>query len=130
MFLQDIFERTRVEKRGENACYIDKDGTEHPLSGDEVVSMNLWGFDPSVFDHLSNEFDTFLKEQGDQPKSELFIPSVVDDLVEAGTVKVKVLPTHDTWFGVTYRQDREIAERCIAELIASGTYPSRLWETL
>jgi len=127
MFLRDIVERTRVEKRAEAACYFDAEGVEHPLTGDEVVSMNLWAFHPSIFDHLSKQFGDFLRNHGKEFKSELFIPSVVGDLVQSGQVKARVLPTHDNWFGMTYRQDREIAERCIAALIEDGTYPQRLW---
>ncbi len=126
-YLSDIFERTGVEKYGNGARYFDEDGTEHLLRGDEVVSMNLWGFHQSVFGHISAKFKDFLKEHGNDPKAELFIPTVIDDLVESGKVKVKVLPTHDTWFGVTYRPDREIAERCIRKLIAEGMYPEKLW---
>ena len=126
--LSDIFERTGVEKHENGARYFDEDGTEHLLTGDEIVSMNLWGFHQSAFGHISAKFKDFLKEHGNDPKAELFIPTVIDDLVESGEVKVKVLPTHDTWFGVTYRQDREIAERCIRKLIAEGTYPEKLWE--
>lgn len=128
MFLRDIVERTRVEKRGDAACYFDDDGTEHALSGDEVVSMNLWGFASSIFTHLSRQFRDFLKEHGNEKKAEFFIPTAVGDLVETGRVKVKVLPTHDRWFGITYREDREIAERSLAALVAEGRYPSRLWE--
>jgi len=126
-YLSDIFERKGVEKHGNGARYFDKDGTEHLLTGDEVVSMNLWGFHQSVFEHTSAKFKDFLKEHGNDPKAELFIPTVIDDLVESGKVKVKVLPTHDTWFGVTYKEDREIAERCIRKLIADGLYPEKLW---
>jgi len=89
--------------------------------------MNLWGFHQSVFGHISAKFKDFLKEHGNDPKAELFIPTVIDDLVESGKVKVKVLPTHETWFGVTYRPDREIAERSIRKLIAEGMYPEKLW---
>jgi len=128
MFLRDIVERTRVEKRGDAACYFDDDGTEHALSGDEVVSMNLWGFASSIFTHLSRQFRDFLKEHGNEKKPEFFIPTAVGSLVETGRVKVKVLPTHDRWFGITYREDREIAERSLAALVAEGRYPSRLWE--
>lgn len=128
LFLRDIVERTKVQKRGNGACYFDEDGTEHALTGDEVVSMNLWGFHPSFFEHLKAGFGRFLREQGTEPKSEYFITIPVSDLVESGQVKVKVLPTHDNWFGVTYRQDKEIAQRCILMLIESGTYPNKLWE--
>lgn len=128
LFLRDIVERTKVQKRGNGACYFDEDGTEHALTGDEVVSMNLWGFHPSFFEHLKAGFGRFLREQGTEPKSEYFITIPVSDLVGSGQVKVKVLPTHDNWFGVTYRQDKEIAQRCILTLIEAGTYPNKLWE--
>ena len=128
MFLLDVVERTRVERCGDAAIYFDNDGTEHMLSGDEVVSMNLWGFHPSIFTYLSRQFKDFLEEHGNELKSELFIPTVVGDMVESGRVNVKVLSTHDNWFGVTYREDKEIAERSIAGLVEKGTYPERLWE--
>jgi dTDP-glucose pyrophosphorylase len=126
--LSDIFERLGVEKYGNGARYFDEDSTEHSLTGDEVVSMNLWGFHQSVFGHISAKFKDFLKEHGNDPKAELYIPVVIDQLVKSGKVKVKVLPTHDTWFGVTYRQDRDIAEQCIRKLIDKGLYPEKLWE--
>jgi hypothetical protein len=88
----------------------------------------MWAFHPSIFTHLSRQFKDFLEKHGNEPKSEFFIPTVVGDLVKSGEVNVKVIPTHDNWFGVTYRQDREIAERCITGLIKKGTYPDRLWE--
>jgi len=128
LFLRDIAERTRVEKRGPTACYFDDDGTEHMLSGDEVVSMNLWGFAPSIFTRLSRQFSDFLMEHGNEKKAEFFISTAVGDLIRAGRVRVKVLPTDDNWFGVTYREDKEIAERSIAALVAEGRYPEELWE--
>jgi dTDP-glucose pyrophosphorylase len=126
--LSDIFERLGVEKCGNGARYFGEDGTEHLLTGDEVVSMNLWGFHQSVFGHIAAKFKDFLKEHGNDPEAELYIPVVIDDLIKSGKVKVKVLPTHDTWFGITYRQDREIAERCIRKLIDNGLYPEKLWD--
>jgi len=123
-----VVERTQVEKCGDAARYIDDNGSEHVLTGDEVVSMNLWGFAPSIFTHLSRQFRHFLEEHGNKLKSELFIPTAVGSLVETGRVKVKVLPTHDNWFGLTYREDRGIAERSIAALVAEGRYPQKLWE--
>ncbi|MBN2272560.1 MAG: hypothetical protein JXN61_18245 [Sedimentisphaerales bacterium] len=128
LLLRDIVERTRVEKHGRAARYFDDDGTVHALSGEEVVSMNLWGFHPSIFTHLSRQFRDFLKRHGNEKKPEFFIPTAVGDLVKTGNVKVKVLPTHDNWFGITYKKDRDIAERSIARLIADGIYPKKLWE--
>ncbi len=128
LFLQDVVERKKVEKRGLAACYFDEDGAEHALAGDEVVSMNLWGFHPAFFEHLGAGFKDFLRERGTEARSEYFITIPVSSLVASGQVRIKVLPTHDNWFGVTYRQDKEIAQRCIRRLIEGGTYPNRLWE--
>lgn len=128
MFLKRIVERKEVEKTTDGARCFDGDGTEHSLKGDEIVSMNLWGFQPSIFDHLQSRFGQFLRNQGNQGDSELLIPSVVDDLIRSGEATVKVLRTDDLWFGVTYRQDSSIAIRCIRRLIDEGIYPEKLWE--
>jgi hypothetical protein len=127
MFLRKIVERKKVEKRAGGARYLDGDGTEHTLTGDEIVSMNLWGFQPSVFDHFQSSFDRFLRGHGNRNSSELLIPSVTDDLIRSGKATVKVLHTNDTWFGVTYRQDNAIAVKCVRKLIDRGVYPERLW---
>lgn len=127
MFLKQIVERKKVEKHSDGARYLDGDGTPHLLTGDEVVSMNLWGFQPSVFEHFQLSFDKFLIEQGNQNNSELLIPSVTDYLIKTGKATVKVLHTNDSWFGVTYRQDNAIAAECVHKLINQGVYPGRLW---
>lgn len=128
LLLQNVTERTSVEKIGEGARYNDENGVAHQLTGDEFVSMNLWGFHPSFFDHLKTGFSAFLNEKGRELKSEYFITIPVSGLVEGKLAKVKVLPTHDTWFGVTYKEDKPIAQRCIRKLIDAGTYPNKLWE--
>jgi len=128
LFLQDVVERSGIEKHENAVRFFDDDGTERLLTGEEIVSMNLWGFHPSIFTHLSAQFKHFLEENLNDPKAELFIPSVVHRLVKSSLVKVKVLPAHDKWFGVTYREDRRIAQRCIAKLIQDQTYPEKLWE--
>jgi len=127
MFLRQIVERKRIDKCADGARYTDADGAEHVLSGDEIVSMNLWGFQPSVFDHFQSSFDRFLREQGHRDSSELLIPSVTDDLIRSGKATVKVLRTNDSWFGVTYRQDNAVAVECIRKLIDRGVYPEKLW---
>jgi len=128
MYLRRIVERKKVEKTAAGARCFDEDGTEHLLSGDEIVSMNLWGFQPSIFRHLESHLRRFLKEQGSEKNSELYIPTVVDDLIEKGKATVRVLRTNDVWFGVTYRRDAAIAAGCIRRLIDQGLYPENLWE--
>jgi len=127
MYLRKIVERKRIEKKNDGARYLDGNDTPHLLTGDEIVSMNLWGFQPSVFDHFQSSFDKFLRKYGHESRSELLIPSVIDDLIRSGIANVKVLRTNDTWFGVTYRQDKAIATECIRRLTDIGIYPQRLW---
>ncbi|MBN1124448.1 MAG: hypothetical protein JXA82_05525 [Sedimentisphaerales bacterium] len=128
-YIQEIVERTTVEKDGHSARYIDETGMTHALTGDEIVSMNLWGFYPSFFQHLSQGFEQFLGHRGHDPRAEMYITLIVDNLIKNHKATVKVLPTHDTWFGVTYKRDMPIARRCIAELIDAGIYPKNLWKT-
>jgi UTP-glucose-1-phosphate uridylyltransferase len=128
MFLRKIVERKKVENTATGARYFEDDGTEHLLSGKEVVSRNLWGFQPSIFHHLKVQFQQFLKERGSDNNSELFIPTVVDKLVKEKKATVKVLPANDECFGVTFRRDAVVAARCIRRLIDQGLYPEKLWE--
>ena len=127
MFLKKIVERKAIEKTEHGARYFDSDGAEHRLGGDEIVSMNMWGLEPSVFDHIQSHFDRFLKDHGVRSDAEFLIPSVTDELITSGEATVKVLRTDDSWFGVTYRQDRQIAIECIRKLIDEEVYPQRLW---
>ncbi len=128
MFLRKIVERKKVESTATGARYFEDDGTERFLSGNEIVSRNLWGFQPSIFHHLKVHFQRFLKERGYEKNSELFIPTVVDELIGKEKATVKVLRTNDKCFGVTYRRDTAKAARCIRQLIDQGLYPEDLWE--
>lgn len=128
MFLRTVVECRNIESTATGARYFEDDGTERFLTGNEIVSRNLWGFQPSIFHHLKVHFRRFLKERGDERNSELFIPTVIDELVEKEKVTVKVLRTNDKCFGVTYRRDAPIATRCIRQLIHQGLYPEDLWE--
>lgn len=127
-YLQTVVERTKVEGTETGARFLDDDGTAFPLTGDEPVSMNFWGFHPSMFGNLREAFQAFLQLKGNEPKSEFYIPTVVDELVNGGRMRARVLPTRERWFGVTYREDKAFAERSIRALIADGVYPEKLWE--
>jgi UTP-glucose-1-phosphate uridylyltransferase len=128
MFLREIIERKKIEKTSTGARYFDDDGTEHVLTGNEIVSRNLWGFQPSIFQHLKVSFGRFLEERGNQSNSEFFIPTVVDELINKEKAKVKVLHANDKCFGVTYRKDAANAAKCIHQLNEQGLYPENLWE--
>jgi len=91
--------------------------------------MNMWGFTPSVFTELEQRFKTFLKNNASNPiKSEFFLPNVVNDLLIDGKARVKILPTDEKWFGVTYPDDRPLVQAAIQRMIELGNYPSNLWD--
>jgi hypothetical protein len=97
------------------------------LTGDELVSMNLWGFKPSFFEVLRSGFVDFLRANGGNPKAEFFIPSVVNPLIAAGRVTVKVLRTGSRWYGVTYKPERDVVEQAVTGMVEAGEYPVDLW---
>ena len=126
--LQTVAELTKIERDGDAAKNTDTAGQITRLTGDEAVSMNMWGFTPALFSQLQTGFAAFLKKSGMELKSENYIPSAVNELVVAGQVRVKVLRTGDSWFGVTYREDRPRVVENIRQLIARGDYPEKLWD--
>ena len=89
--------------------------------------MNMWGFTPDYFSHSRESFRTFLKEHGMEPKSEFYIPTVVNDLIHSGTSTLRVLPTPSRWFGVTFAADRPATVAAIRNLIDEGKYPEKLF---
>ena len=125
--LKSVVEMMKIEPDGGGAKNTDAAGQITKLTGEEAVSMNFWGFTPALFPQLKTQFEAFLKKSGNELKSECYIPSTVNDLVLAGQAKVKVLRTNDSWFGVTYREDRPQVVESIRQLIAQGKYPEKLW---
>ncbi|HZF00824.1 MAG TPA: NTP transferase domain-containing protein [Methylomirabilota bacterium] len=126
-FLESVTEITGIEKDGGGAKYTDSTGILHRLGGGEIVSMNIWGFTPTLFGHLRAQFAEFLKRHGAEEKSEFYIPAAVNELVATKRERVKVLRTPDPWFGVTYREDRPAVIAGIRKLIARGDCPETLW---
>jgi NDP-sugar pyrophosphorylase family protein len=126
-YLQHIAELTKVERDGNGARNTDAAGLVTKLTGDEPVSMNMWGFTPQVFDQLRERFEKFLEGNATELKSECYIPNTVGELVRDGQARVKVLHSRDSWFGVTYREDRPRVVESIRGLIAEGLYPEKLW---
>jgi hypothetical protein len=90
--------------------------------------MNFWGFTPSFFRYLDQGFRAFMKSNQENPKAEYYIPSVVNDLVHTGKATVKVLEGADQWFGMTYKEDRDLVIGKIRSLVAQGLYPENLWK--
>lgn len=128
-YLLNITERTRIEKRDSGAAFTENDGkTWTQLPPSTVVSMNMWGFPQSMVNALKNGFAEFLKEDvpKNPDKAEFFLPFVVNDLLVEGKARVSVLHSNDKWFGVTYKQDKEVVVNAIKSLIEKGVYPKKL----
>lgn len=126
-YLEEIHERHKVKRLSDRVCYSEDDRTWIEIPEDSPVSMNMWGFTPSLFAELEARFPAFLREAGDDPKSEFLLPDVVSDLLAEARARVRVLPTQERWFGVTYPQDKAWVKAGIHELVEAGVYPSPLW---
>lgn len=122
-YLAEVVERVRVEKEGPGARALDERGAWISLTGEEIVSMNFWGFRPSLFSHLEKAFIGFLERSGRDPQAEYFISSVVNALIRAGEIRVKYIPTEEPWFGITYPEDLPRVRRHVRELIREGLFP-------
>jgi NDP-sugar pyrophosphorylase family protein len=102
-------------------------GPGRRFSGEEIVSMNFWGFTPFVFDGLDAGFRAFLAAGGSDPKAEFYLPAAISDLISKGAAAVDVMPSADAWFGITYREDRPHVAAAIKALVSAGVYPARLF---
>lgn len=127
--LISVVERTKIFKEKESGYikYCDEENNERRLSGDEIVSMNMWGFSPSIFDFLEEDFIFFLRDKINDLKAEFFISTVVSDLISSGRAVVKVLRSRDQWFGITYKEDKDIVISKIRDLIDKKIYPTTLY---
>lgn len=124
--LVSISERTKIYAEGGKIVYEDAAG-KHEVPYNSSVSMNFWCFDTSIFKLTEDLFATFLKEHGQEEKSEFFIPIVADTYIKEGLGVVKVIPTSSQWFGVTYKEDAPGVQQSVDDLVAAGEYPSSLW---
>lgn len=130
-YLVTIAERTNIIKTENGAAYSEDGGeTYTDISPDTPVSMNMWGFYPSIIKELGNSLDDFFanKVALNPLKSECFIPIEVDGLLKAGKATVQVLSSKDKWFGVTYKEDKPFVTASIKALKDKGIYPVNLWE--
>jgi len=130
-YLLKITERTKIQYDGNKVdnkiVFIDEQNIKHSLIGNEIVSMNFWGFPIDIFDYLREKFYYFIHNYSNDLKAEFYLPIAMDELIHEGKAKVKVLTTPNDWFGVTYKEDKEITINKIKDLIKEGKYPSKLW---
>ncbi|MBQ7563962.1 MAG: nucleotidyltransferase [Lachnospiraceae bacterium] len=126
--LTDIVERTHIVATENGAAY-EEDSVSVDISGDTIVSMNLWGFTEDYLTEAERFFRDFLETDlpKDPLKAEFYLPTVVDRLLMQDKAEVKVLKTDERWFGVTYKEDKPFVVESIRKLREAGVYPDELW---
>ncbi|MBQ6432296.1 MAG: NTP transferase domain-containing protein [Oscillospiraceae bacterium] len=128
--LTKVTERTKIYKRGDDAAFTEDEEHFVPLSGDTLVSMNFWGYQPSMLQELERLFPLFLRENlpVNPIKCEFYLPFATDELIRSGRAVVHMLTTDETWYGVTYREDLGSVQAAIAAMHESGLYPDVLFD--
>ena len=126
--LTKVVENTKIYRNaaGQIVSLMD-DGKELPLTGNEAASMNSWGFMPELIGELEALFIEFLKNRGSELKSEFYLPGVVDTLIANGKADIAMRQCKDSWFGVTYKEDRPAVQAALKNLVDSGAYPEKLF---
>lgn len=126
-YLTGVTERTHIEKIDGKLMRKDDNGEFVPIDENAVVSMNFWGFTPKCFDFGGKLFEEFLEETKEDLKAEFYLPSIVNEILKSGKASVEVLQSDSKWFGVTYKEDKEIVQKAISELKKQNFYPRNLW---
>lgn len=127
-YLVNAVERTRIEQTPDGARFTEDGEHWEPVSRDAIVSMNMWGFTPAIYEEIAERFPKFLKQSKDNlEKAELYIPTVVADVIKDKRGRVRVLPTSERWHGVTYVADRPAVKAALQSLVDAGEYPAPLW---
>ncbi|MEO5907270.1 MAG: nucleotidyltransferase, partial [Saprospiraceae bacterium] len=128
-YLKNITECKQIGRDEEGMIsYPDEEGNKVFLDKDTPVSMNMFGFYPSYFDFFEEQFEDFLQFSGEDLKSEFYIPTLIDNIIQSGLRKTKVLHSESEWFGVTYKEDKEFVSNRLKGLLEDSVYPYNLWE--
>ncbi|HMQ46395.1 MAG TPA: sugar phosphate nucleotidyltransferase [Saprospiraceae bacterium] len=125
--LTNVVERHRIQRENGQITYEENE-QRFELSPEAIVSMNFWGFHPNIFQHLHQQFLRFVADNQDNPKAEFYIPAAVTQLIHSGAVTLEVLSSAELWYGVTYREDKEMVGNAFAAFSESGRYPNPLWQ--
>ena len=130
-YLTGVDETSNIVKISEGAA-VENDGVLTPIDAESYVSMNMWGLTPEFMQTLEDGFKEFFANMGEKNilKAEYLLPIYIDELLQAGKVSVKVLDSHDKWFGVTYKEDKEYVVKSFAKLIEDGVYEKQLFGDL
>lgn len=122
--LVSVTERTDLTLRGDKAYYTDENGESVGISPESIVSMNVWGFAPSILGKMEAHFTDWLKQFSGELKKEYYLPSFVDDMIHAGKLTISMRPTKSKWYGVTYGSDADILSSALKEMHDNGEYPN------
>ena len=126
--LIEVNEREKLARQGEKVEYnIGSEELNGEVDPKSYVSMNYWGFHPSIFKEIEKGLHNFMKENSNSPTAEYYIPNIVSDKIKAGEIAFAVIPTNDSWFGVTYKEDKQMAIKTLNKHIENGVYPKNLW---
>jgi len=125
--LLSVSEKTKILEKNHVIAYQDNKAVWHPLDGDDIVSMNFWGFTPHIFPCLKKGFNTFLSENKNEPDAEFLLPAFIDSMIKQGQVIVTVYQSNDQWVGITYPQDKSLVSDHLKGLKDTGEYPEKLW---
>lgn len=126
--LTRITETHKIRPEGSRIFFESEEKETMEFNGDEIVSMNFWGFHPSIFENIEAQFIDFLTHNINLPKSEFYIPFVVFEMIKCGMISVEVLSADSPWFGVTYKEDKPYVIDQIQNLTDKGIYPPNLWK--
>ena len=127
-YLTAVHETSGIVKTAEGAA-VEADGVLASIDADSCVSMNMWGLTPEFMELLQTGFEEFFKKHSEAEllKAEYLLPGCIDELIQKGQVSVRVLESHDKWFGVTYKEDKEFVVKSFEQLIKNGVYGERLF---
>ena len=126
--LQSVTEFTKIAKFGQKIKFTDDGETWQDIAKETIVSMNIWGFTPLIFEQLNAQFAQFLTQHADNlEKVEYFLPDVVSTMIQLELVNVHVLPTNEKWFGMTYKKDKVQVQQALNQLTEQAIYPQGLW---
>lgn len=125
--LKSITERLKIKRAEDVVMFRDEEGKNRVIGENTIVSMNIWGFMPSLFRYLDEEMMEFLKDNSQSEKAEFLLPNVIDRLIKSAEVEIPVLPTEAKWFGMTYQEDLDLVKGKLAELVKKGEYQTPIW---
>jgi len=126
-FLEKVVEHTKIYRKDDEIHSELPGGEIVKLSEDAPTSMNLMGFTPTAFQYFKHYFTEFFNENSDNLKAEFYLPSLLTSVIKSGQGKVRVLPSNERWFGVTYQEDRPFVVDNMKKKVENGEYPEKLF---